>query len=684
MRQSIRAEIFLGLRPKKKSKWKVYNLIMRKLFILLLCLFPVLALADDINIEGRVFTEKGPMEGAKVYVYKSYDDFNACTPFLTSEPTDEKGLYKFQLPQGEYYFTAKGNKESKEFFAYHGNNPISVETENIWLTFMANEIKPPAYSDGDTSLKGIVTYKGSPVKDAYITLYSPETKNFKGLGYRTEPINVDGIFNLSLPAGKYIVIAKKKESGKKIRPLKKGDLFCYYPQNPVEIKSNKVVRIEVPCYPKGDRSSFAEAPPIKANDYITAERLSDKSMSGIKGKVTDLEGNPIAKLFVLAYRSKESIFLMHHLSERTEYIGETDREGNYFIPIDSDGDFHIVARNTVGESPKSGDVYGLYEGNATHSVSFKNGQIIDNINIVVGRVKDNSQQSAVSSSQQSIAGNHKLEVDKFIEKDTVWKGDILIDDIVVVKRGVTLTIKPGTVISFNNLDRDKNGIGDGGIIVEGRIVSRGTKDNKIIFTSASEKPEAKDWSYIMVLAAGTGNIFEYCEFYYAFTGLQIQYSGAKITDCFFNNNYEGLRFKSADLVVEHNSFLNNNVGIGFAGLDGKVIITNNIVTNNNVGVLFMHPRTNPADSKKSQKIVEMPLLKNNNINNNHEYNFKMGESQSLDIDATNNWWGSIKQEYIEELIFDVKKDNTLGRVVYLPYLKEPVKDAGIRDDVKRK
>src|SRR4030042_6147911 len=100
---------------------------MRKFLILLFYIFPALALAVDINIEGRVFTETGPTQGAKVYVYKSYDDINSGTPFLISEPTDEQGLYRFQLPPGEYFFTAKDNIDGKEFYAYHGNNPIKVE-----------------------------------------------------------------------------------------------------------------------------------------------------------------------------------------------------------------------------------------------------------------------------------------------------------------------------------------------------------------------------------------------------------------------------------------------------------------------------------------------------------------------------------------------------------------------------
>jgi len=649
---------------------------MRKFFLVLFfCFLPALVLANDIKVEGRVFTETGPMEGAKVFVYKSYEAIDASTPFLVSKPTNEQGLYEFQLPSGEYFFTAKWNKDGKDFFAYHGDNPIKV-AEDIWLTFMANEIKPPVYLDGDTLLKGVVTYKGIPVKGAYITLYAPETKKFKGLGYKNESLK-DGTFNISLPAGKYIVVAKRKEDGQKIRPLKKGDLFCYYPHNPIEVKSNKIVQLEVPCYPKGDRTSFTKTPLIKSNDFITVEQLDDKPKFGIKGKVRDLKGNPVAGIFVLAYRNKEAVFLMHDLSKRTEYMCETDREGNYFIPIDSDGDFYIVARNTVGGSPKSDDVYGLHEGNAMHGISYKKGQMIGNVDIVVGKVKNS--QHLVVGSEQSEARNQKFEGDAVIDRNTAWEGNIVVDGMVVVKRGVTLTIEPGTVISFRKLDKDKDGIGDGGIIVEGNIIARGTEKNKIVFTSVSEKPEAKDWAYVMVLAAGPENTFGYCEFRYAFTGLQIQYSNARITDCFFNKNHEGLRFNSSNLVVEHNSFLNNDVGIGFAGLDGKVIIRNNIISNNNVGVLFMHTRVNVVDLKKKQGNEEMPLVKNNNINNNFQYNFMIGEGQSKDIDVSSNWWGGVKEADIKGLIFDRTKDKALGEVIYSPCLSDPVQDAGIRN-----
>jgi hypothetical protein len=182
----------------------------------------------------------------------------------------------------------------------------------------------------------------------------------------------------------------------------------------------------------------------------------------------------------------------------------------------------------------------------------------------------------------------------------------------------------------------------------------------------------------MVLTAESDNIFEYCEVHHAFTGIQIQYSNAKISDCLFDNNHEGLRFRGANLVAEFNDFKNNTVGIGFAGLDGQIVIMNNDITKNDVGILFMHPRASPVTVRNSHETGSAPVIANNNIYDNIEYNFKIGENQLLDIHVTDNWWGNTKQEVIETLLYDKKRDKTLGTIIYSPYMMEPIQSIGIR------
>ncbi len=68
-----------------------------------------------------------------------------------------------------------------------------------------------------------------------------------------------------------------------------------------------------------------------------------------------------------------------------------------------------------------------------------------------------------------------LRLDKgVIADDTTWSGAVILRGQNVVKKGATLTILPGTRVRFVWIDEDGDGIGDGELNVEGRIVARGT------------------------------------------------------------------------------------------------------------------------------------------------------------------------------------------------------------------
>ncbi|OGR01253.1 MAG: hypothetical protein A2511_15135 [Deltaproteobacteria bacterium RIFOXYD12_FULL_50_9] len=246
------------------------------LFLCLLLFAPPTVLSaghPTIKIEGRVFSQFGPLPEARVLVYKSYADLVAGAVFLNSRATDTNGVYKLELPAGEYLFTARGQREGKEYMGYHGNNPINIDKQNIWLPIMVNEIKQPVLTNGPSSLDGIVTYKGEPVSNAYVTIFREGTPILKGLGFITEANRPDATFKLPVPAGKYIIIAKKLTDLKRVRPLKEGDLYCYYPANPVEVPADRTVNIDIPCYPKGDRSTFSGGAKLRPDNMISLDQL---------------------------------------------------------------------------------------------------------------------------------------------------------------------------------------------------------------------------------------------------------------------------------------------------------------------------------------------------------------------------------------------------------------------------
>jgi hypothetical protein len=370
-----------------------FSPIVRKRFLMniLFTIFISIVLPPPIShaayIEGRVFNEVGPMKGAKVYVYKTYEDIRAGASFVTSEPADGQGQYKLQLPEGEYYFTARGNMDGKEFFSYLGGNPVNVGTQNIWVAFLTNESKPPVYSNGATSVRGVVTYKGKPVRGALIAFYTSENRKFKGIGYRTEQVNEDGTFDFSVPPNNYVVIARKRDGENGFGPLRNGDLYCYYAGNPLEVKSGRIAQIEVPCYPKVERTAFVASPKIKTNNYKTVQELAGIGF-GIKGRVMNSKGEAVKGIYVLAYRVDPSnTFALSSTfrgTHETENISKTDDSGNYFIPLDADGNYVVMARYRLGGgTPKVDEIYGFYNSSTRKGVPFRKGQVIDDVDITV-------------------------------------------------------------------------------------------------------------------------------------------------------------------------------------------------------------------------------------------------------------------------------------------------------------
>lgn len=644
----------------------------------------------ETQISGRVLSEAAPLKGAQVYVYKKYADIKAGKHMKVTEPTAADGFYSIGLPQGKYYFVARSRQEEKEFFAYHGNNPVQAGNEDTWITLLANPLKAPLVSDGTTGVKGVVTYKGQPVKNAYVTAYKSGSGTFKGLGFRTESVAADGTFDFQLQSGTYVLVAKKIYSGKGNRPPKEGDLYCYCPNNPVEVLPDRTTAVEVPCYPKDDRGSFNTIPQVKGDSLETVEHRVLNGTSGIKGTVTGTDGKPIAGIVVLAYRTTKPVFLTYHLSHGTEYTAETALDGSFFIPVDVSGDYYLVARDTLGDGPHRGELFGLYNGNSRHVVAYRKDTLFDSVNIVAGRVMDNDagmkmKQSVVSASEKTtaakpdISGKEVRIGDSVLVRDTVWEGDVVISGVVLVKKGVTLTLKPGTTVRFARVDRDRNAVGDGELRIEGRILAQGTADNRIVFTSAEKPKTVRDWSYIHLLASQADNLFEYCRFEYGFSGIQVHYSNVRIVDCQFLNNHEGLHFNTANVLAEHNTFTNNNSAIRFKRLEGRVVIRNNAIHDNEIGVLFGRQQINAVDFKNLNSPVDYPLFVGNSFHDNEKYNFSMGEGQNLDIHVENNWWGSDAALEVAAGMFDRESDSALGKIIHTPFLLAPLPNAGVRE-----
>jgi hypothetical protein len=270
-----------------------------------------------------------------------------------------------------------------------------------------------------------------------------------------------------------------------------------------------------------------------------------------------------------------------------------------------------------------------------------------------------------------------------IREDTNWSGQIIIEGVVVVGRRATLTIEPGTSIRFKKIDSDGDNTGDSELRVLGGIVAEGTAARPIIFASAEENPARHDWSYLLIYSSGRLNRLSFCEFHHGFSGLQVHFSTASVKNCLFSDNNEGLRFGRADLTVVNNRFTNNDLGVRFTRMEGPALLESNEITGNRIGIFLVPSGQNIRDffePDRSGQAWNTGHLKisGNNIYGNSSYNLSLGEKQFWNLEIGGNYWGSTNPAEIAETIFDQRRDDSLGQVIFTPFADRKIAGAGIK------
>lgn len=281
------------------------------------------------------------------------------------------------------------------------------------------------------------------------------------------------------------------------------------------------------------------------------------------------------------------------------------------------------------------------------------------------------------------AGENRIST-QVLRADTVWSGEIDVDGVVVVSRAATLTIMPGTTVRFHRRDDNRDGIGDGEIRVLGRLHAVGTASDKIRFLSAESPARESDWSYVLLYATARASEIRYCEFSHAFTGLQVHFSRAAVSDCLFSSNNEGLRFGRAALSVTHNRFQDNTIAIRFTRMEGPAEIRGNVITGNQTGIFVVPSGQNikdffePDRSGRPWNTGRLTITAND-VHDNSWYNLNLGEKQIWDLDVAGNWWGTTSSKESRVKIFDRNRDQALGLALIEPMAPEPITGAGIRE-----
>lgn len=327
----------------------------------------------------RTTFREAPLEGVRV-VFRRSPGESAEAP-AAAGTTNGEGIASFAIPPGRYFLSARraeGGENSRpvapgDRTAWFGGNPVYVDRGGPKEIFLGLEEfpEPPATVGepaGGTGVAGRVLSGGVPVEGASVFAYARTESAFRDLGFAASaPTGMDGSFVVDLPPGDYYLLARKRAGGGIAGPMRKGDLFGYYPGNPVSVREGGYFLLSIPATALKLRNV-----PTYSGKYQGAAFL--------EGRILGPDGKPRAGVYAALYDNPD-------LLNRPVFLSDvTGADGRFRLPVPVPGTYHLGARSGYGGAPGPGDLYGRFEGNAAHSVTLREGDHLTGIDITVAEV----------------------------------------------------------------------------------------------------------------------------------------------------------------------------------------------------------------------------------------------------------------------------------------------------------
>jgi len=216
---------------------------------------------------------------------------------------------------------------------------------------------------GQGRFKGQVV---APLEGAYLYIYKPGTDLYGPAFAVSPPTGSDGAFDLELPDGDYVAVARKHKDGTAAGPIVAGD------------NRSEFIKVAV----KGGTVEMTVVAPVKIGDQRRMSGDAAVTKTGLAGRVTDSDGKPVEGARVHVYDHVQ-------MSERPKFVSEkTGPDGRYQISLPAGGTYYLAARDKFGGPPKLGDLYGRYDQGTIEpsAVVVKEGEQLKDVNITVTKV----------------------------------------------------------------------------------------------------------------------------------------------------------------------------------------------------------------------------------------------------------------------------------------------------------
>jgi hypothetical protein len=309
-------------------------------WILLLC---VVSAWGASGIQGRAAWRGELVPGIVVRAYRSIPDIAAGKVVAEAAPVGLDGTYTLELPPGSYYLTARdgsGPLRPGNYFCYYSGAPVQVVAgsyRNVGFNLVRVPTEAAPEKAPRSGIRGEISFQGAPLERSYLYVYQDAEKGFKGPAYLIQPVE-KGTFRATLPPGRYWLLARKRLRGGQFGPIETGDYFNYYHGNPVTVAAGEVREVKIETI---TRLSMLEDDP-------------NATFVGVRGRIVDAAGKPVARLHVFAYRDPE-------MTGTPEFFSApTGAEGKFDLSLPEGGTFYLLARQEFGGPAGEGELYGRH------------------------------------------------------------------------------------------------------------------------------------------------------------------------------------------------------------------------------------------------------------------------------------------------------------------------------------
>ncbi len=291
------------------------------------------------EIFGVFVVHRLPVAGAQVRAYRSVERGLWTGDYVAETRTDGNGAFRLAVPPGSYFVTGRAEAAKGTLFAFPGRNPVRVPLRGTAEIGLPSVAVPPRIVAAPSEsprpvLRVIATRDGRPEPGAAVTIYRPESPDFRGPGEASSQTGRDGATVFLLPPGDYIPVARKRTTGAAIGMLDEGGLFGVDPHSPVRLSAGTEVTVEIPLFEK------VGLLPGETEESSGAGR----SGTLVQGRA-DLGEAPAEGHVVYFYRPPETI------GRPLARSSEVGTDGRFTVLLPGPGEYLAFLRRTIPGLP---------------------------------------------------------------------------------------------------------------------------------------------------------------------------------------------------------------------------------------------------------------------------------------------------------------------------------------------